>query len=129
MIGSHPVGGARGGRGGGRGHGAAPRLPAGLLVLGPRLPHHHVLRGPDHHLRRRQDAGPVRLPGHRGQARGLGGHLQLAVNSTFVFTLNWIQVGPTAEGANLLELPLTKEAAEADPATSASRAWGTTSCR
>ena len=99
MIGSHPVGGARGGRGGGRGHGAAPRLPAGLLVLGPRLPHHHVLRGPQPHLRRRQDAGPVRLPGHRGQARGLGGHLQLAVNSTFVFTLNWIQVGPTAEGA------------------------------
>ena len=27
-----------------------------------------------------------------------------------------LQVGPTAEGANLLELPLTKEAAEADPA-------------
>ena len=72
MIGSHPVGGARGGRGGQCGGCAAPRLPAGLLVLGPRLPHHHVLRGPEPHLRRRQDPGPVRLPGHRGQARGPG---------------------------------------------------------
>ena len=62
----------RGSRGVGRprrdGHERAARLPAGRLVRHPRLHHHHVLRGPGHHLQWREDSGTVWQSGNWRQA-------------------------------------------------------------